>query len=152
MQHQKLKVTSVKSAYKKIMYKTCVTGTQKNRLHESVLLSTQNICSNWWIRKYKKIRSKIVFIYSMSCSLQLKCSCTRIQKIPPGSVFFFFFFFFFFLSFFKSLTFFTRGPYGLPSSSREILRKPIATCDFPGGGVRTPQDPPIQLLFGTRLE
>ena len=32
--------------------KTYVVGTQKNRLNETVLLSTQNICSNWWIRKY----------------------------------------------------------------------------------------------------
>ena len=27
-------------------------GTQKNRLNETVLLSTQNKCSNGWIRKY----------------------------------------------------------------------------------------------------
>ena len=32
--------------------KTYVMGTQKNRLNETVLLSTQNICSSWWIRKY----------------------------------------------------------------------------------------------------
>ena len=31
--------------------KTYVVGTQKNRLCETVLLSTQNICLNWWIRK-----------------------------------------------------------------------------------------------------
>ena len=41
-------------------------GTQKNRLNETalerpkhslnekVLVSTQNICSNWWIRKYSQ--------------------------------------------------------------------------------------------------
>ena len=29
-----------------------VVGTQKNRLNETVLLSTQNICSNGWIRIY----------------------------------------------------------------------------------------------------
>ena len=27
-------------------------GTQKNRLNETVLLSTQNICQIWWVRKY----------------------------------------------------------------------------------------------------
>ena len=29
-----------------------VVGIQKNHLNETILLSTQNICSNWWIRKY----------------------------------------------------------------------------------------------------
>ena len=33
---------------------TYVVGTQKNRLNETVLLSTQNICSSLWIRKYLK--------------------------------------------------------------------------------------------------
>ena len=27
-------------------------GTQKNRLNETVLLGTQSICENWWVRKY----------------------------------------------------------------------------------------------------
>ena len=31
--------------------KTYDVGTQKNRLNETVLLSTQNTCLNWWIRK-----------------------------------------------------------------------------------------------------
>ena len=31
--------------------KTHVVGTQKNRLNETVLLSTQNICLNCWVRK-----------------------------------------------------------------------------------------------------
>ena len=31
--------------------KTYVVGTQKNRLNETVLLSTQNTCLNWWVRK-----------------------------------------------------------------------------------------------------
>ena len=30
--------------------KTYVVGTQKNRLHETVLLSTQNICYKLWVR------------------------------------------------------------------------------------------------------
>ena len=32
--------------------KTYVVGTQKNRLNETVLLSTQNTCFNWLVRKY----------------------------------------------------------------------------------------------------
>ena len=32
--------------------KTYVVGTQKNRLNETVLLSTHNIGSNQWVRKY----------------------------------------------------------------------------------------------------
>ena len=35
--------------------KRYVVGTQKNRLNEMVLLSTQNICSKLWIRKYLQI-------------------------------------------------------------------------------------------------
>ena len=31
--------------------KTYVVGTHKNRLNETVLMSTQNRCLNWWIRK-----------------------------------------------------------------------------------------------------
>ena len=31
--------------------KTYVVGTQKDRLDETVLLSTQNTCLNWWVRK-----------------------------------------------------------------------------------------------------
>ena len=48
--------TLVKSAYQKIFSyfstKTYVVGTQKNLLDETVLLSTQNICLNWSVRKY----------------------------------------------------------------------------------------------------
>ena len=45
-----------KSAYLKLIdisyfsTKTYVVGTQKNRLNETVLLSTQNICLDWWVR------------------------------------------------------------------------------------------------------
>ena len=47
----------IKSAYQKkknsyFSTKTYVVGTQKNRLNETVLLSTQNICLNCWVRKY----------------------------------------------------------------------------------------------------
>ena len=44
-----------KSAYLKIIFsyfstKTYVVGTQKIRLDETLLLNTQNVCLNWWIR------------------------------------------------------------------------------------------------------
>ena len=32
-----------------------VVGTQKNRLKETILLSTQNICIIWWVRKYLQL-------------------------------------------------------------------------------------------------
>ena len=35
-----------------LLTKTYVVDTQKNRLHETVLLSTQNICQKLWVRKY----------------------------------------------------------------------------------------------------
>ena len=31
--------------------KIYVVGTQKNRLNEKVLLSTQNTCLNWWVKQ-----------------------------------------------------------------------------------------------------
>ena len=34
--------------------KIYVVGTQKNRLNETVLLSTHYKCYNWWIRKYSQ--------------------------------------------------------------------------------------------------
>ena len=45
-----------KSAYWKTVFfishqKTYVLGTQKNRLNETVLFSTQNTCKNSWVRK-----------------------------------------------------------------------------------------------------
>ena len=52
---------------RKIIYfstKTYVVGTQKNRLilDETVLLSTQNICLNTWVRKYLQFKMKIFVI------------------------------------------------------------------------------------------
>ena len=38
--------------------KTYVMGTQKNRLNETVLLSTQTICLNCWVRKYLQFYSQ----------------------------------------------------------------------------------------------
>ena len=45
--------------------KTCVVGTQKNPLIETVLLSTQNKCWIWWIRKYSQL-------YTLNCFVSLK--------------------------------------------------------------------------------
>ena len=63
-----LPMTLVKNAYQKNIFiyfstKTYVVGTQKNRLNERVLLSTQNICYNWWVRKYLQFYAqKIVYL------------------------------------------------------------------------------------------
>ena len=42
--------------------KTYVVGTQKNRLNETVLLSTQNIHFKCWLRKYLQLYAEIFFI------------------------------------------------------------------------------------------
>ena len=41
----------IENCFSYLSTKTYVVGTQKNRLNETVLLSTQNICLNLWIRK-----------------------------------------------------------------------------------------------------
>ena len=38
-----------------------VVGTQKNRLNETVLLSTQNICYKLWVRKYLQFYAEFFF-------------------------------------------------------------------------------------------
>ena len=43
--------------------KTYIVGTQKNRLNEMVLLSTQNLCFNWWIRKYSQFYAHFFFVH-----------------------------------------------------------------------------------------
>ena len=56
----------VESAYQKnnsyFSTKTYVVGTQKNRLNETVLLSTQNICYKLWVRKYLQFTLKMFVI------------------------------------------------------------------------------------------
>ena len=47
--------------------KTYVVGTQKNRLNETVLLSTQNTCLNWWVRKNYNNFMLIKFPYLDLC-------------------------------------------------------------------------------------
>ena len=42
--------------------KTYVVGTQKNRLNETVLLSTLNICLNCWVRKYSQFYVVYLFV------------------------------------------------------------------------------------------
>ena len=39
-----------------------VVGTEKNRLNETVLLSTQNICLNRWVRKYLQFYAEFVYL------------------------------------------------------------------------------------------
>ena len=60
----------VKSVYQKNYFlyfsaKTYVVGAQKNRLNETVLietvlLSTQNICFNLWVRKYLQLYIELI--------------------------------------------------------------------------------------------
>ena len=50
--------------------KTYVVGTQKNRLDETVLFSTPNICSKLWVRKY------LQFYSENFCSSKPVCSCS----------------------------------------------------------------------------
>ena len=55
-------------------------GTQKNRLNETVLLSTQNICWNWWERKHLQLYpenlclSKPEVIEKLHCTVLVKMS------------------------------------------------------------------------------
>ena len=40
-----------------------VVGTQKNRLNKGSLLSTQNTCLNWWIRKFSQIYAHKISLF-----------------------------------------------------------------------------------------
>ena len=71
--------------------KTYVVGTQKNRLNERVLLSTQNTCLNWWVRKQLQFYANKI---SLSGFMNIGCSslgyigfrsCSHIitHKAPP---------------------------------------------------------------------
>ena len=59
----------VKSVQRKFLTKTSVVGTQKNCLNETVLvnetvlLSTQNIYLNWWVRKYLNFYAVFFFFF-----------------------------------------------------------------------------------------
>ena len=59
-------------------------GTQKNRLNETVLLSTQNICLKLWVRKYLQFYAEFFclsteyfsYVYgSMGISMFVKTTC-----------------------------------------------------------------------------
>ena len=56
----------VKSVCQNIIFlflnKTYVVDTQKNRLNETVLLSTQNMCLNWLVRKYLQFYTRILCV------------------------------------------------------------------------------------------
>ena len=53
-----------KNCFSYFSTKTYVVGTQKIRLNDTVLLNAQNICWNWWERKYLQFYqgSKIALI------------------------------------------------------------------------------------------
>ena len=52
-----------------ILTKTYVVGTKKNRLNETVLLSSQNKCYNSRIRKYSEFYAHILF----TCTYGILC-------------------------------------------------------------------------------
>ena len=49
--------------------------TQKIRLNETFFLSTQNICLNWWVRKYSQFYAKLI------CSSKPMTIVMKIQAI-----------------------------------------------------------------------
>ena len=56
--------------------KTYVVGTQKKRLNETVLLSTQNKSWNWWIRKYLQAYTETFFFHqsgNMDEHMKFRC-------------------------------------------------------------------------------
>ena len=61
-------------------------GTQKNRLHETVLLSTQNKCLNWWIRKYLQFYAHFfsIWTYAIWNLLDVGCDilCSNLALTP----------------------------------------------------------------------
>ena len=61
-------------------------GTQKNRLHETVLLSTQNKCLNWWIRKYLQCYAHFfsILTYAIWNLLEVGCDilCSNLALTP----------------------------------------------------------------------
>ena len=69
--------------------KTHVVGTQKNRLNEPVLLSTHNICLNWWIRKSTQFCLSIPMISAVSNVSRNRCESdyrSRDREFDPGPV------------------------------------------------------------------
>ena len=58
-----------------------VVGTQKNRLNETVLLSTQNICLNWWMYVFTNLHH-FVFV-CLGLIIVLKQSvCIKLKVLP----------------------------------------------------------------------
>ena len=69
----------VKSVYRKdfsyFSTKTYVVGSQWNRVNEMVLLRTQSICSNWWIRQYLRF-------YAQKSCLSKPMNKINTQELP----------------------------------------------------------------------
>ena len=75
-----------KSTYQKnnfliLSTKTYVVGTQKNRLIETGLLSTQNICQELWVRKYLQFYAANLCL-SKPVAFFLKFIALRMAKTP----------------------------------------------------------------------
>ena len=68
-------------------------GSQKNCLNETVLLSTQNICLNWWVRKYFQFYAQILYLSKPMFSLsmvQLLCIQCYIYHLVFDKMLFFY--------------------------------------------------------------
>ena len=65
--------------------KTYVVGTQKNRLNETVLFSTQNTCWNWWVRKYLQYYNTISMSFALSRGMIWQQISDHLPVLPtPG--------------------------------------------------------------------
>ena len=56
--------------------------TQKNHLDETVLLSTQNICLNWWVRKWAQFYAKKLLNWPYGRRKKLFCLFDLILYVP----------------------------------------------------------------------
>ena len=75
-----------KTAYSYFSTKTYVVGTQKNRLSETVLLSNQNKCLNWWIRQYLQFDAQDKFIWTYAQMLIAQLYEPLVEKKRTGSL------------------------------------------------------------------
>ena len=55
-----------------------VVGTQKNCLNDMALLSTQNTCLNWWIRKYSQFYNQKFYLSGLMFALILKSIISKL--------------------------------------------------------------------------
>ena len=66
--------------------KTCVVGTQKNRLIEAVLLSIHNTCLNWGVRKYLQFYAQKNPYPDLWIHTPMRDSCTHPLSFHPLNI------------------------------------------------------------------